>query len=89
MKTYKAILFNTEKIGYSNKGEGQYKLLFTDKDGELGAGNKNDRFAINSANGDILFTEGGIAEKVMREIYGNKEFQRQLNYPVIKSSNII
>ena len=88
MKTYKAILFNTERIGYS-KGEGQYKLFFTDKKGELGAGNKNDRFAINLANGDILFTEGGIAEKVMRDIYRNIEFQKQLNYPLIKSSDII
>ena len=83
MKTYKAIILNTEKIGYS-KGQGQYKLLFTDKNGELGAGNKNDRFAINSVNGDILFTEGGIAEKVMRKIYGDIEFQRQRNYPLVK-----
>jgi hypothetical protein len=88
MKTYKAILLNTEKIGYS-KGEGQYKLLFTDKNGELGAGNKNDRFAINTKNGDILFTEGGVAEKVIKEIYGNKQFQKQRNYPLIKSSDII
>lgn len=88
MKTYKAILLNTENIGYS-KGEGQYKLLFTDKNGELGAGKNNDRFAINSVNGDILFTEGGIAEKVMREIYGDIEFQRQLNYPLVKSSDIL
>ena len=88
MKTYKAILLNTEKIGYS-KGEGQYKLLFTDKNGELGADNKNDRFAINTATGDILFTEGGIAEKVMKEIYGNIEFQKQRNYPLVKFSDIL
>ena len=88
MKTYNAILLNSEKIGYS-KGEGQYKLFFTDKNGELGAGNKNDRFAINSANGDILFTEGGIAEKVMREIYGGIEFQKQRNYPLIKYLDIL
>ena len=88
MKTYKAILLNTEKIDYS-KGKGQYKLFFTDKNGKLGAGNNNDRFAINSVNGDILFTEGGIAEKAMRAIYGNIEFKRQRNYLLIKSSEII
>lgn len=88
MNTYKAILLNTEKIGYS-KSEGQYKLCFTDKNGEQGAGNNNDRFAINTANGDILFTEGGIAEKVMKEIYGNIEFQKQLNYPLVKFSDIL
>ena len=88
MKTYKAILFNTEKIGYS-KGDGQYKLFFTDPDGALGAKNKIDRFAINSVNGDILFTEGGKAEKVMRDIYGSVEFQKQRNYPLIKFNEII
>lgn len=88
MKTYKAILLNTEKTDYS-KDEGQYKLFFTNKNGELGAGKNNDRFAINSANGDILFTEGGIAEKAMRAIYGNMEFQKQRNYPQIKFNEII
>ena len=33
MKTYKAIIVSTEKIGYS-KGEGQYKLFYTDRAGE-------------------------------------------------------
>lgn len=88
MKTYKAILSKTEKIGYS-KGKGQYKLFFTDINGELSVRGNNDRFAINSTNGDILFTEGGIAEKAMRTIYGDIEFQRQRDYPLIKRCEII
>ena len=88
MKTHQAILMNTKKIGYS-KGKGQYKLFFTDANGELGINNNNDRFAINTVTNDVLFTEGGIAEKAMREIYGNLEFDRQMNYPLIKRKNII
>lgn len=88
MKTYKEILLNTEKIGYSD-GEGQYKLFFTDPDGKTGKGQKNDRFAINSVNGDVLFTENGKAEKAMRSIYGDMEFQKQLGYPLIKFNDIL
>jgi hypothetical protein len=88
MKTYEAMLSAVQKIGYS-KGQGQYKLFFTDKNGELGQGKNNDRFAINSVNGDLLFTEGGIAEKTIRKIYGNIEFQRQMNYPLIKNKDIL
>lgn len=87
MKTYEAILSLVEKIGYS-EGQGQYKLFFTDADGKTGAGQKNDRFAINSVNDDILFTEGGIAEKAMRKIYGDIVFNRQRNYPLIKKADI-
>ena len=79
---------NTKKIGYS-KGKGQYKLFFTDANGELGAGKNNDRYAISTINGNLLFTEGGIAEKSMREIYKNMEFKRQWDYPLIKKDEII
>jgi hypothetical protein len=88
MRTHEAILRHTKKIGFS-KGKGQYKLFFTDANGEVGINNNNDRFAINSVNDDVLFTEGGIAEKAMREIYGNLEFDRQRNYPLIKRKNLL
>ena len=52
MRTHEAILRHTKKIGFS-KGKGQYKLFFTDANGEVGINNNNDRFAINSVNDDL------------------------------------